>query len=273
MEFTQSQIQRLRELGEDAYDSDFETVGEREKRFSEIFSELDAKNSTLVCDLISRHDRHILSALEADLAKVLTDNGFIEVRTPLIISKASLEKMTVTKDSQLYRQVFSIDDKRCLRPMLAPNLYFVMRKLRDRTDGPVKIFEIGSCFRKESKSNSHLEEFTMLNFVELGPDGDPTERLKEHVSRIMDRTGLRYEMVTECSEVYRTTLDVEVSGNEIASGAVGPHTLDEAHDIHEPWCGAGFGLERLLMGMMKKNNAKKVGRSLAYLNGTKIERM
>jgi phenylalanyl-tRNA synthetase alpha chain len=271
MEFTQSQIQRLRELGEDTYVMDFSTPGEREKTFSDTFSELTTKNDASVRRMISEPDRHILSRLEADLARVLTDNGFIEVRTPVIISKASLEKMTVTRDSQLYRQVFSIDDKRCLRPMLAPNLYFVMRKLRDRTSGPVRIFEIGSCFRKESKSNSHLEEFTMLNFVELGPEGDPTELLGRYVSMIMDRTGLEYETVTEGSEVYRTTLDIEVGGNEVASGAVGPHVLDEAHDIREPWCGAGFGLERLLMEMNGRSNIKKVGRSLVYLNGAKID--
>ncbi|MCL1983986.1 MAG: hypothetical protein FWG58_01145, partial [Methanomassiliicoccaceae archaeon] len=109
------------------------------------------------------------------------------------------------------------------------------------------------------------------NLVELGPEGEPTERLKELISVIMGTVGLRYETVTECSEVYKETIDVEVGGVEVASGAVGPHVLDEAHDIHEPWCGVGFGMERLLMEMMKKSNAKKVGRSLVYLNGAKID--
>ncbi|MDR2866570.1 MAG: hypothetical protein LBV13_04115 [Methanomassiliicoccaceae archaeon] len=271
MKFTESQIQRLREFGDDSYDSDFDTPEEREKAFSKILGGLTSKNDRSVADIITGPKRHLLPRFEAELADILTKNGFIEVRTPLIISKASLEKMTITRESQLYRQVFMIDDKRCLRPMLAPNLYFVMRKLRDKTPGPVRIFEIGSCFRKESKSNNHLEEFTMLNLVELGPDGDPTDILKKHISDIMNATGLDYRMTEECSEVYKTTLDVEVDGVEVASGAVGPHVLDRAHDIHEPWCGAGFGLERLLMEMTGKTNVKKVGRSLVYLNGAKID--
>jgi len=273
MKFTESQIQRLKEFGDNIEEKEFESADEREKAFSALFSELTAKNDLMIRDMISGPKRHVLSNLESELSEMLTKNGFIEVKTPLMISKASLEKMTITEESELYRQVFMIDGKKCLRPMLAPNLYHVMRKLRDRTKGPVRIFEIGSCFRKESRSNNHLEEFTMLNFVELGPEKDPTERLKELISKVMEITGLDHKIITEHSEVYRETLDVEVNGIEAASGAIGPHVLDEAHDIHEPWCGAGFGLERLLMEMMKKGNAKKVGRSLAYLNGAKIELM
>ena len=259
------------EFGDEIRDDDFTSAEEREKEFSKTFSKLTSNNDALIEKMISGPDRHVLPKLEADLCEVLRKNGFIEVRTPLMISKASLEKMTVTKDSSLYRQVFSVDEKRCLRPMLAPNLYFVMRKLRDKTKGPVRIFEIGSCFRKESRSTNHLEEFTMLNFVELGPEGEPTERLKELISVVMRTVGLEYETVTECSEVYKETIDVEVGGVEVASGAVGPHVLDAAHDIHEAWCGAGFGMERLLMERMRKSNAKKVGRSLVYLNGAKID--
>ncbi|MCL2891107.1 MAG: pyrrolysine--tRNA(Pyl) ligase large subunit [Methanomassiliicoccaceae archaeon] len=273
MKYTESQIQRLKEFGDDIEDREFSSADEREKAFSELFSGMTAENDIRLENMIRGPKRHVLSKLESDLAEMLTKEGFIEVRTPLMISNASLEKMTITRDSELYRQVYRIDDRRCLRPMLAPNLYFVMRKLRDRTKGPVRIFEIGSCFRKESKSSNHLDEFTMLNFVELGPSGDPVERLKELISKVMNVAGIDYDIKAECSEVYKETLDVEVNGTEMASGAVGPHVLDAAHDIHEPWCGAGFGLERLLTAMMKKNNAKKVGRSLAYLNGAKIERM
>lgn len=236
-----------------------------------MFAKISLSNENLIKGMIEDPQRHILADMECRLAGILRSEGFIEVKTPLIISKASLEKMTITKDSQLFKQVFSIDEKRCLRPMLAPELYFVMRKLRDRTKGPVRIFEIGSCFRKESRSTNHLEEFTMLNFVELGPVADPMERLKELISKIMEGVGLEYDTVTEGSEVYRTTMDVEVNGRELASGAVGPHVLDPAHDIHEPWCGAGFGLERILMEKMGRDNIKKSAKSLVYLNGAKID--
>jgi phenylalanyl-tRNA synthetase alpha chain len=34
--------------------------------------------------------------------------------------------------------------------------------------------------------------------------------------------------------------------------------------------GIGFGLERLLMAAQKSNNLSKVGRSLAYLDGIRL---
>ena len=68
----------------------------------------------------------------------------------------------------LREQVFWLEDGRCLRPMLAPNLYTLLRRLGRIWSRPFGIFEIGPCFRRDSKGASHLNEFTMLNLVELG---------------------------------------------------------------------------------------------------------
>lgn len=270
--FTDPQIQHLMEFGDgDWSDFEFDDAKERDSQFSKEFSRLQAANDASLKCLIANPHRHDLADLEAKIAEKLIARGFIEVKTPIIISKAALAKMTITEEHSLYKQVFFIDDKRCLRPMLAPNLYYVMRKLRDHTDKPVRIFEIGSCFRKESKSNRHLEEFTMLNLVDMGPDGDATECLKDYIDDVMTAAGLEYTLVREESDVYKETLDVEVNGIEVASGAVGPHYLDPAHDVHEPWSGVGFGLERLLMLANGKSSARKTGKSNTYLDGYKID--
>ena len=255
----------------DRSDMEFPDTAERDKQFAKLMSKTQAANDAGIADLIANPHRHDLSRLEAAIAEKLTARGFIEVRTPIMISTNALSKMTITPEHPLYKQVFFVDDKRCLRPMLAPNLYVVMRKLRDHTDGPVKIFEMGSCFRKESKSNVHLEEFTMMNLVDMGPDGDPMECLKSYIADVMDAAGLEYTLSREESDVYVETLDVNVNGEEVASGAIGPHILDPAHDVHEPWAGVGFGLERLLMLKNGKSNAKKMGKSNTYLDGFKID--
>ena len=269
--FTDPQIQRLREYGDDPRNNSvFETEEERDREFSKLMSKIQSENQKGLNELFANPRHHRLLELELKLSEALIAEGFIEVKTPIFISKSALAKMTITEDHPLYKQVFFIDDKRALRPMHAPNLYYVMRKLRDHTDGPVKIFEIGSCFRAESHSNDHLEEFTMLNLVDMGPQGDTVEKIKHYIDVVMKTVGLDYELVDEESDVYKQTIDVEVDGEEVCSAAVGPHVLDPAHDVHEPWCGAGFGLERLIMMKDGDGSVKKTGRSISYLNGYKI---
>ncbi len=269
--FTDPQVQRLREYGNDPRDSSvFESEEERDRTFSKVMSQLISENEGGIKAMFENPGKHRLVDLEQRLAAALIADGFIEVRTPCMISKAALARMTITEDHPLYKQVFFVGEKRCLRPMLAPNLYHVMRKLRDHTDGPVKIFEIGSCFRAESHSNDHLEEFTMLNLVDMGDQGDPTEKLMGYIDIVMKTVGMEYTLSREESDVYKETIDVMVDGEEVSSGAVGPHVLDPAHDVHEPWCGVGFGLERLIMMRDGDGSVKKTGRSLNYLNGYKI---
>ena len=259
------------EYGDDDKSGDlFASSSERDSAFTRDMSELVSRNERGISDLISHPRRNDLCGIGCAIADRLVAEGFIEVCTPTIVPLSSLAKMGITQDHPLYRQMFLVDDRRCLRPMLAPNLYVVMRRLRDHTDGPVRIFEIGSCFRKESKSSRHLEEFTMMNLVELGPDGDATEHLRSWVSAVMGAVGLDYTLSREESDVYVETLDVEVDGVEVASGAVGPHPLDPAHDIHEPWAGVGFGLERLLMLRDGRSGIRKTSRGLSYLDGYRI---
>ena len=92
-----------------------------------------------------------------------------------------------------------------------------------------------------------------------------------YVGGIMAAVGLDYELVECESDVYVKTLDVEVKGIEVASGAVGPHKLDPAHGITQSWAGVGFGLERLSMLKYGMDNIKKSGRSLIYLRGVRLD--
>ncbi|HEY3420284.1 MAG TPA: pyrrolysine--tRNA(Pyl) ligase large subunit [Methanomassiliicoccales archaeon] len=270
--WTSSQSQRIRELGGDISQiEEFQTEEAREKAFSVLIEKLQSQHRKLIRDLSVNPRRHPLAELEDSLANMLVSKGFLEVKTPTIISYEALRKMGIDKEHLLYEQVFWLDEKRCLRPMLAPNLYFLMRQLKRNVKMPLMMFEIGTCYRKESHGNSHLEEFTMLNLVEMKPSTDAMERLKEHIVSVMDQVGLEYELVTAKSEVYVSTIDVEVGGVEVASGAVGPHVLDKAHGITDPWAGVGFGLERLLLMKSGDLNIKKVGRSLIYLNGARID--
>lgn len=273
MKLTETQRQRLRELNAPGslLEQPFDTAKERDKAYQETEKRLVEENRQHLLR-IRDTDRHpALCRLETALVKALTSAGFVQVVTPILLSKGHLEKMSITSEHPLSKQVFWVSQNRCLRPMLAPHLYFLLRSLVRSWEKPIRIFEVGPCFRKESRGSEHLDEFTMLNLVELGcSEEDRHERLKELARLVMKTSGLEpYELVSRSSEVYGETIDV-LSGTELGSCAMGPHPLDDAWGIVDPWVGLGFGLERLAMAKGGHQNIQRVGRSLVYLDGARL---
>jgi len=271
--WTPIQKQRLQELNasEAQREMCFESQQARDRAFQEQEHSLVVEGKRRLMELRDIKRRPSLSVLEQQLVEALTQQGFVQVVTPTIISKTSLAKMSVSDDHPLFSQVFWLDSKRCLRPMLAPNLYTLWKDLLRLWEKPIRIFEIGTCYRKESKGSLHLNEFTMLNLTELGlPEDQRHQRLEELASLVMETVGIvDYEMELTNSVVYGDTLDV-VKGIELGSSAMGPHPLDDQWGIIDPWVGIGFGLERLLMIKEGSQNVQSMGRSLTYLNGVRL---
>lgn len=273
---TTTQLQRLKGLGagQDVLAAGFEDAAGRDAFFREKEREFVNLNREKLLKLMNETHRPLLLEVEETLSRWLREErGFTQVATPAFITREMLGKMTITAEHPLTNQVFWLDEKRCLRPMLAPNLYELMRDLHKVSRQPVYIFEAGSCFRKESQGAKHLNEFTMLNLVELASveEGRQLERLKDLAKGAMAALGIEdYELVTEKSEVYGETLDVVVDGEELASGAYGPHVLDAAWGVFDTWVGIGFGLERVAMVKGGYSNIKSVGRGLSYLDGARL---
>jgi phenylalanyl-tRNA synthetase alpha chain len=114
----------------------------------------------------------------------------------------------------------------------------------------------------------------MLNLVEMGlPEKDRHKRIEELAALVVETAGVEdYRLETVTSEIYGDTLDVVAGKNhlEVASAAMGPHPLDRAWKITDTWVGIGFGLERLLMVTENSKSLAKMGRSLAYLDGVRL---
>lgn len=270
--FSATQTQRLIELGADQekMEERFDSEAARNNRFNQISKALVAKNLEDLERLRTDARRPALTRTAGLLAETLAGIGFVEVATPAFLARGLLRKMDISEKDPLWKQVFWIDENRCLRPMLAPNLYFLLGHLQRLWPRPIRLFEIGSCWRKESKGARHLEEFTMLNLVELGCQKDPEQRLVEVAEQVMGTIGLSYDLVKASSNVYGFTLDVVSAGLEVASGATGPHPLDQNWNITESWAGLGMGLERVCMLASGQSNVQRVGRSLIYLDGSRL---
>lgn len=274
--FTATQTRRLVELNaeEETLIRDFDTAAERNQFFKEAENRLVKLNKDKVRRLLNEEHKPLAVRIEERIKSWLTEKeGFTQVVTPTIISAEMLDKMTITKEHPLTNQVFWLDEKRCLRPMLAPNLYTVMRDLHKITKEPVRIFEAGSCYRKESQGAQHMNEFTMLNLVEFAgvSDGRQMERLEYLAKAAMEAVGIEhYELEIEKSEVYGETMDIVADGLELASGAYGPHFLDGRWGVFEPWVGIGFGIERIAMKMGGYQTIKRVGKSIAFIDGSPL---
>ena len=274
--WTETQIARLKELGADEKDQSrgFESETDRDKSFQRLERKLVQSGRDKLEELRTGHRRSRLCRLESRLTKVLIDNGFVQVTTPTIMSKGLLAKMSIDDHHPLASQIFWLGKDRCLRPMLAPHLYFVLKDLLRLWERPVRIFEIGSCFRKESQGAQHANEFTMLNLVEMGLDSKVRQnRLEELAALITGTAGVEdfvYQPVD--SAVYGETIDILAGENrlEIGSSAMGPHALDRAWQITDAWVGIGFGLERLLMVAENIKSMGRLGRSLGYLDGIRL---
>lgn len=275
MKITWTLIQKQRLLELNASEAQqmmyFESLQERDRTFQEQEHQLVVQGKQRLQELRDVKRRPSLSILEQQLVSALTQRGFVQVVTPTIITKGALAKMSVSDEPPLFSQIFWLDSKRCLRPMLAPNLYTIWKDLLRLWEKPIKIFEIGTCYRKESQGSLHLNEFTMLNLTELGlPEEQRLDRLKEYAALVMETAGITdYELEMTNSVVYGDALDV-VKGIELGSSAMGPHPLDENWGIIDPWVGIGFGLERLLKVRDGAQNVQSVGRSLSYLDGVRL---
>lgn len=271
---TATQSQRLRELGADPLllDELFADPGARDAAFKRLENELVTKGRRRLRELRDGGRVPPLVELEGDLGDALAGAGFVRVVTPLIITSDSLRKMGIEHGHPLREQVFWLEDGRCLRPMLAPNLYTLLRRLGRIWTKPFGIFEIGPCFRRDSKGASHLNEFTMLNLVELGrPEDEGRSRLEELAGMVMGVAGIAdYELEVTQSEVYGAMVDVLVGGAEVCSAGLGPHPLDGNWGIVDPWVGLGFGLERLIMTREGYPNIERAGRSLSYVDGVRL---
>jgi pyrrolysyl-tRNA synthetase-like protein len=273
LKWSETQGRRLKELSGDStiLQQSFSTRSDRDKAYQIIEKQHVKTEKTKLEDFLTQGGKTQLETLCERVSDQLISEGFVKVVTPTVISSMALEKMTITKDHPLHKQVYWLNTKQCLRPMLAPNLYSLMQDFSRQKIRPIRFFEIGSCFRKETDGANHTSEFTMLNLVEVGiPKEKRLARLKELAQRIADVAELDDAVFEEEeSEVYGTTLDL-VAGPEkieVASGAMGPHPLDNNWGIRESWIGMGFGLERMLMIGSGDRSISKWCKSLHYHNG------
>ncbi len=270
------QRRRLEELGETGLpraagelEARFDGEAQRDAAFQELEKRLVKAQRAALAGLQRQARAPALSRLERRLCDLLADAGFTRVLTPTLMSRGVLSRMGIRPGHPLHDKIFWVDERRCLRPMLAPHLYSLLVDLLRLWEKPVRIFEVGSCFRRETRGSQHASEFTMLNLCEMGlPAERCRARLEELAAPLMGAAGIEgWSLRSEDSVVYGQTVDLMAQGVELGSAAIGPHELDRPWRISEPWVGIGLGLERLVMVAEGDRSLARWGRSLSHLDG------
>ncbi len=262
-QFTQSQKNRILSL---LGPGEMISFSKEKRSFAELESVLSTERKKDIRQMYEDSRENLLGKLERTITEFFVDMGFLEVKSPILIPFEYMERMGVGEDKKLSEQIFRVGDNMCLRPMLAPGLYNHLRKFENVLPDPVRIFEIGPCYRKESDGSSHLEEFTMLNFCQMG-SRCTREELEFIIDEFLSFLDIDYEIVADSCMVYGETMDVMHKNLELSSAVVGPIPMDMDWGIDKPWIGAGFGLERLLKVKHDFKNIKRAARSESYYNG------
>jgi pyrrolysyl-tRNA synthetase len=261
--FTQSQKDRIVSLlGPDEMIS----FSKEKRSFQELEVTLINKRKEDLREVYEDSRENLLGKLERQITEFFVDRGFMEIKSPILIPFEYMERMGVGEDTKLSQQIFRVDENMCLRPMLAPGLYNYLYKFDNVLPDPIRIFEIGPCYRKESDGKSHLEEFTMLNFCQMGSKCT-RENLILLIQDFLDFLNIEHEIVSDNCMVYGETIDVLHKDMELSSAVVGPIPQDIDWGINKPWMGAGFGLERLLKVMHNFKTIKRAARCENYYNG------
>jgi pyrrolysyl-tRNA synthetase len=265
-EFTQNQKDRILSLlGPDEMIS----FSKDKRSFEELESTLKIQRKKDLVQMYENSRENLLGKLERTITEFFVDMGFLEIKSPILIPFEYMERMGIGEDKKLSEQIFRVGDDMCLRPMLAPGLYRFLHRFDNVLPEPIRIFEIGPCYRKESDGNSHLEEFTMLNFCQMGSNST-RQNLEYLIRDFLDFLDIEYELVSDSCMVYGDTIDVMHKNMELSSAVVGPVPIDMDWGIDKPWIGAGFGLERLLKVKHNLKSIKRAARSDSYYNGVGI---
>ncbi len=265
-EFTPSQKTRILSL---LGPGEMISFSKEKRSFGELESILLTDRKKDIREVYENSRENLLGKLERTITEFFVDMGFLEVKSPILIPFEYMERMGVGEDKKLSEQIFRVGDNMCLRPMLAPGLYNHLRKFDNVLPDPVRIFEIGPCYRKESDGNSHLEEFTMLNFCQMGSKCT-RDNLEYIIDEFLEFLGIDYEIMEDSCMVYGETIDIMHKNMELSSAVVGPIPMDMDWGVNKPWIGAGFGLERLLKAKHDFKNIKRAARSESYYNGISI---
>ncbi len=155
-----------------------------------------------------------------------------------------------------FRELTPVPMTRTLRSHMTSNWFPVLQRMRTRSTLPVKLFSVGSRFRREQRQDAqHLYESTSASIVVM--DNNVTmedgKKLSYDILKKMGFKRCKFVKKKVASRYYDPETDTEIfvnyKGAQIEVGNLGfyaPESLKN-YDIDVPVFNIGFGVERMAM--------------------------
>lgn len=155
-----------------------------------------------------------------------------------------------------FRELKPVPTKRTLRSHMTSNWFMVLQRLRTKAPLPVKLFSVGSRFRREQRQDAHhLFESTSASVVVMDKNLtlDDGKKLVTEMTRRMGFEKCTFKKKKIASRYYDPETDTEVFvkyGDQMIEignlGLYAPQSLKN-YDIDVPVFNIGFGVERMAM--------------------------
>lgn len=155
-----------------------------------------------------------------------------------------------------FRELKPVVANRTLRSHMTSNWFPVLEKLQKKRPPPIRIFSVGSRFRREQRQDPHhLFESTSASAVIMAEDFtiDDGKQLVREMLRLLGFRKCSFRVKEVASRYYEPETDTEVfvnyEGKDIEVGNLGfyaPAAL-ESYGLEAPVFNIGFGVERIAM--------------------------
>lgn len=162
-----------------------------------------------------------------------------------------------------FRTITPIASKITLRSHMTAAWYQTLAALQDSRDLPLKLFSIGLRFRREQKVDStHLRAHYGASCVVMWPDF-PLEEGKRITSELLSKLGFgnnSFQKKETTANYYEEGTEYEVYSNNVEIADCGMYSKKSLlnYGIRYPVFNLGFGLERMLMIRLKKDDIREI---------------
>lgn len=159
------------------------------------------------------------------VSEILAGLGLIEIKTHHLLTKEDLKKSGLRAEIEVEE---SKTDYKFLRSSLMPSIFKILSENLD-SEYPQKIFELGTCFKKDEKESTGIKEFQHLSIALTPSNFTELKQILEYLARMLE-IELKIEETENEKFIEGRIGKIMFKGREIGViGEIHPSLLNSLH--------------------------------------------